>query len=153
MTIFDNLLYPYVTPIDPQYATCEHCRAELWVHSNDFNSNELETSIADDDWPEAQVFNKTKSCSKYKGVYSVSSDKIVLSCDLREHIDWLCDLLENSNGLKKIQANKNTRLIIACFWWSKKGDGAPVLWPMQLKRLALLDMEFSIEYAYYGDDD
>jgi len=151
MTIFDKNIYPYITPINHGYETCEHCRAELWVHSNDFTLEELIALISEENWPKHQVFNKKRSVSPFKGVYSITSDDHVKSSDLRAHLDWLCDLLEQSKGLKSVQENINSRAQISCFWWSKYGDGAPTLWPKQLKRLANLDMEFSISYSHYDD--
>jgi hypothetical protein len=86
-------------------------------------------------------------------VWSLSSEGKVSSKDLRDHLDWLLNVLEGGrDGLARLQEMPDVRMNVLCVWWASEGGGGPVLWPDQMRRLAALNLECAFDFQYYGDD-
>jgi hypothetical protein len=87
-------------------------------------------------------------------VWSISSEGKVSSKDLRDHLDWLLNVLEGRrDGLFRLQAMPDVRMNVLCVWWASEGGGGPVLWPEQMQGLAMLNLECAFDFQYYGDKE
>jgi hypothetical protein len=87
-------------------------------------------------------------------VWSLSSEGKVSSKDLRDHLDWLLNFLEDrQEGLALLQARQDVRMNVLCVWWASEGGGGPVLWPEQMQKLAALNLECAFDFQYYGDKE
>jgi hypothetical protein len=53
-------------------------------------------------------------------------------------------------ALRQLQNEQDLKMAVSCIWWSKAGDGGPVLWPEQMVVLADLNLECGFELAFYG---
>lgn len=83
----------------------------------------------------------------------LSSESFVQSKDLRRHLDGLIARLQpRREALQLLQGRKNVRMYVSCPWWARHGGGGPSLWPEQMKALAALNLECSINFADYSDD-
>ena len=81
----------------------------------------------------------------------LSSDGIVESKDLRDHLDWL---LQKLSGLTReiltLQEEENTKMSVCCTWISAAGHNGPVLWPEQMETLAKLNLECGFDFYFFG---
>jgi hypothetical protein len=83
----------------------------------------------------------------------LSSESKVESKDLRRHLDWLLEtLISHLDALQALQMREGIRMNVNCIWWSRYGGGGPVLWPQQMSGLALLNLECSFDFQFYGQD-
>ncbi|WP_264044067.1 DUF4279 domain-containing protein [Pectobacterium carotovorum] len=83
----------------------------------------------------------------------LSSENDVKSKDLREHIDWVIDKLSASHsGLRELQSTSGVQMTLRCVWLSAHGEGGPVLWPEQMRALADLDLECSLNIYFFPDE-
>lgn len=83
----------------------------------------------------------------------LSSEDHVDSKDLRRHLDWLTARLQGSgDALRRLQAIEGVRMYVYCPWWSRLGGGGPTLWPEQMRALADLNLECTIDFADYSDE-
>ena len=83
----------------------------------------------------------------------LSSKDSVSSKDLRRHLDWVLDRIEPfAEQLKELQQLPDVKMTVRCVWWSSDGGGGPTLWPEQMMRMAKLNLEFTVSFAYYGNN-
>jgi hypothetical protein len=85
-------------------------------------------------------------------LWMLDSEQHVHSLDLRDHIDWILDQIEPSTNALSALRSQGIVMDVSAVWWSKHGDGGPTIWPAQMRRLALLDLELSISFSFYGND-
>jgi hypothetical protein len=83
-----------------------------------------------------------------------SEESGVSSKDLRTHLDWLLDKVEPAaTQLQELQQITSAKMAIRCAWWSAEDNGGgTTLWPEQMERMAKLNLECDISFAYYGKD-
>jgi hypothetical protein len=86
-------------------------------------------------------------------MWMLDSEGIVSSKDLRRHLDWIIGKVRRSRvALLSLQQLVDVKMDVSCVWWSLQGGGGPALWPEQMSALAELNLEVSIDFAYYGDE-
>ncbi|TQJ97608.1 uncharacterized protein DUF4279 [Achromobacter sp. SLBN-14] len=79
----------------------------------------------------------------------LSTEGLVLSKDIRQHIDWLVKIIyPRRHALKEIQNMDEMKITLKCVWFSLLGHSGPVLWPEQMKALAELDLECSFDIYF-----
>jgi hypothetical protein len=144
-------------PYNDAYATCERTVAELRIYGDRLNPAEvtdvlgiLPTSLqVKGEITMNSVGGQRKAPT---GGWFLSSEQQVESLDLRQHIDWLLDLLlARANVLRSIQGRDGFHMNVTCIWWSRLGDGGPTLCPEHMSGLAELNLECRFEIAFYGD--
>lgn len=149
----------YLTQIDDNYPTCERTKAVLRIHCGSRSPSSISAllQVVSSDIVEAGLPRKSRR--GYAGplgkvnLWMLDSEANVLSKDLRRHLDWLLDQLEPASGQIRELRKSGVVIDIWCVWWSKTGEGGPALWPEQMCRIARLDLELSIGFSYYGDED
>lgn len=148
----------YLTPLDEHYATCERTKAVLRVHCGMLSPSVISDALTlkPTDVVEIGVagrMNKRGFAPIGKvNLWMLDSESQVASKDLRHHLDWILEQVEPaaSNILKLRQ--DGLVIDIWSVWWSKTNDGGPALWPSQMRRIAALDLELSIGFAFYGNE-
>ena len=154
-----NELSSRFTPIDDTDIDCDRTEATLAIYNVD---PDLVT----------QKLGVTPSRSQKKGVprimrsgkqrigrvnsWLLESENEVKSKDLRRHLDWVLDKVEPVVGqILEIQQYPNVKMSIRCVWWSAEAGGGsgPTLWPEQMRRMAQLNLECNLCFAYYGNEE
>ena len=80
----------------------------------------------------------------------LSSEGVVDSCDVREHLDWLLARVGvKGEAIDALQA-AGCRMDVSCYWLSMSGHGGPTLTPRQMGELARLNLELWFD-VYLGD--
>lgn len=145
------------TPIDHAYATCDRTCAKLLIYPIKLRHEEI-TRILGVQPSEAQ--NVGDSILTIKGTtrlakntfWMLSSEKEVVSKDIRAHLDWLLDrLLTAATGLQELQSSSANKMAVSCIWWSRYGEGGPTLWPEQMRKLCDLNLECTFDVGFYPE--
>jgi hypothetical protein len=75
----------------------------------------------------------------------------VQSKDVRRHINWLLEHIEDQSDIIKQLQNTDTEVHISCFWASATGHGGPMLDQDILKRISNLNIGISFDIYFAGD--
>jgi len=148
----------YLTPLNDEYATCERTKAVLRIHCGDATPASITATLNIEPSETVEVGVRGKRQGDNAGpigkvnLWMLDSENNVQSRDLRRHIDWLLDKLEPAGPQIRSLQNAGIVIDVWCVWWSKTGQGGPTLWPKQMHRMASLDLEFSVDFAYFGED-
>jgi hypothetical protein len=146
----------YLTAIDDDYETCERTKATLRIHCADRSPVEISRALGIEPTKIVQVGVKIRSSGIGESpvgkvnLWMLDSETFVQSKDLRTHLDWLLDQVEPSSTKLLQLRGEGLLMDVSCVWWSKFGEGGPTLWPSQMHRLARLDLEVSIGFAFFA---
>ncbi|MEK7951772.1 DUF4279 domain-containing protein [Luteolibacter soli] len=144
------------TPYNPEYATCAYTHAWLRIMSETLDPDAVtgvmgvqptETQRAGDPRP-------TKPDRTYKkSGWWISSSGVLTSLDAREHLDWILSKLDGCDAaFEKLHAEGH--LIDLCVRWdSRWGHGGPTISPVQMRRLAELQIELWFDVYFDGADE
>lgn len=147
------------TAYDDAYPTCERTLAELLIYPGDLEPRWITRRLGVE--PTVTAIKgelKTNSMGRTRVVpknrWQLSSEGKISSLDLRRHLDWLLDKVEpGRDGLLALQRAPGMRMGVNCIWWSAHAQGGPTLWPVQMRRLADLNLECGFDISFYGEDD
>jgi len=148
------------TPYDSEYATCERTAARVRVYGEGLEPNAVSVALGIQPSKSQRMGDKVATSPGRKrvaktGLWLLSSEEHVESRDLRDHLDWLLGVLvpkaeELHTILEPMEA---VEADISCIWWSKYGQGGPVLWPEHLDGLARVGLELGLDISFFGDDE
>ena len=82
----------------------------------------------------------------------ISSEGVVSSKDSRDHIDFILSKLADSDGGFRVLHSRGHLIDLCIRWDSLSGHGGPTLSPIQMSRLAALDIEVWFDIYFHGDD-
>lgn len=122
-----------------EYPTCSRTYLGLRIFHDSLSPKEI-----------TDLLRVTPSLTREKeetkpSCWTLSTEDFVDSLDLRRHIDWLLDRLEQCRSdLRQLQ--KEASIDVCCYWRSKNGHGGPTLSPPQLRRLADFELEIWIDF-------
>jgi len=149
----------HITQPNPDYGSCERTYAELRIYPAVSTVKDItikmgiEPTTAQDrgDW----VSSKQGHLREVPRTgWFLSSEKMVFSLDLRDHLDWVLEKISNSkDALKKLRKENGLKMAIYCIWWSKTGQGGPAIWPEQMELMAEYGLECCFDCCFFGDDD
>jgi hypothetical protein len=149
----------HITSYDDSYPTCERTMAEFRVYPGDINPDEVTQMLGLEPTSTQRMGGQSTNSlgrvriSKKNGWF-LSSENSIDSLDLRRHLDWLLEKIEPSaEAITQLQRTTGVSMTVHCVWWSAHGEGGPTLWPIQMRRLAALDLECGFEIAFYGSYD
>jgi len=148
----------YLTPIDRKYATCDETHLELRIYPGHKSPEEI-----------SELLRIEPTRTQIKGTFVknsrgrsreikitgwfLSSEGIVASRDLREHVDWLITKLGSATrALQLLQESVDTKMTVSCTWWSAAGHGGPALSPVQMAALSELNLEVSFD-IYFSENE
>jgi len=81
----------------------------------------------------------------------LSSEGIVKSKDLRDHLNWLLGKLAGlTTEILSLQEEEDMKMCVSCTWISAAGHNGPVLWPEQMEALAKLNLECAFDFYFFG---
>ncbi|MBX3415992.1 MAG: DUF4279 domain-containing protein [Pirellulaceae bacterium] len=145
-----------LTPINPRYPSCERVCAELVVYPHEFTAADVSKILEcmPTDAVNKGDLRQTSGKVYPRTVWSLSSENMLDSKDLRDHIDLLLARIEfTSAKIQSLSRDNELRLAVKCIWWSKSGTGGPTLWPEQMQMLANLGIECTFDICFFGDDE
>lgn len=140
-----------MTPIDKDYETCAECYVNLCIYPDHMHPDQISSLLnikpTEKNIAGTSVINSIGRVREVKiSSWFLCSHEYVKSRDLRDHVDWLSSKLNKSiNELKHLQATDGIKITLSCIWRPMYGDGGPVLWPKQMKAIADLNLECSVE--------
>lgn len=153
------LISSRVTPINDDYPTCERTSAELRIYTGSFDPTEVTTHLRIEP-SQVQKLGEVRKGFRSRertiklGGWFLSSEGQVQSRDLRRHLDWLLErLMPAKADLILFQEQGNIQMGVHCIWWSVAGEGGPTLWPEQMRALADLNLECSLDVAFFGSEE
>jgi hypothetical protein len=149
----------HLVQYDDKYETCLETRAALMIYSGSIDPNIITQRFGFEPTQKSvkgdSFVNKFGKTIIYKHNYwNLSSEGKVASLDLRHHLDWLLEKLNNiSQHIFNLQKTKGVEMTIRCFWLSRNGQGGPTIWPEQMKAMADLNLECSFEINFFGETE
>lgn len=152
-TVWDLFAPGTPTMYDDHYATCQRTYATLCIYSGDADPSVVTKRLGIEPSSsqrrvDAEALESAKSKRAAVNGWFLESQGLVESRDSRRHIDWLLDRVEaKADALRSLQ-ELGCRTEISCFWMSQEGHGGPALTPIQMQRLAQLNLE--LWFDFYG---
>jgi hypothetical protein len=147
------------TPYSDKYPSCERTCSKLIIYPGEITPSLMKKYLKiEPSWVSTKGELRTSSHDRIRtskfNVWGLTSENKIDSLDLRRHLDWLLDKIEPcAQEIKALQDHESVQMVVVCIWWSKYGNGGPVLWPEQMLRLANLNLECSFDIYFFGDDD
>ncbi|MDH1523663.1 DUF4279 domain-containing protein [Achromobacter mucicolens] len=143
-----------ITPVAPDYESCAECYARLMIYPGGRHPDVI-TDIFHIQPTSVNVVGDviTNSRGRKRQIknsgWFLSTEGLVLSKDIRQHIGWLVKIIyPRRHALKEIQNMDEMKITLKCVWFSLLGHSGPVLWPEQMKALAELDLECSFDIYF-----
>ena len=143
------------TPYTPDYPTCAYTHAWLRIMSDALDPDAITETLgiqptmtqrAGDPRP-----SRPDRVYKSSGWW-ISTEGLLTSLDARDHLDWiLAKLVGCDASFERLHSERY--LIDVCVRWdSKSGEGGPTISPVQMKRLAELQIELWFD-VYLDEED
>ncbi|WDB73392.1 DUF4279 domain-containing protein [Escherichia albertii] len=147
-----------LTPISPEYPSCDECYASLLIYTGNTHPNEISlyldlepTSINIKGWIITPSGKKRYAKNSF---WMLSTENLVNSKDIREHLDLLLYKLKpKSLNIANLQTLEDISMGIDCIWRSLNWHGGPTLWPEQMKAMAELGLECAFDIYFVGDEN
>lgn len=143
--------FHHLTPVNVTYATCARAYAELRLYPDSMRVEEVSRLLGNiaptTAYNAGDVIQNSEGRSRTVGrsYWTLSSEGVVHSLDVREHLDWLIDKLMTASGLIQLQTEHSVLMTVCCVWCSRSGHGGPTLWPRQMRELAKLNLELTFD--------
>lgn len=148
-----------LSPYNDDYSSCDQTYAELRVYSGDLLPAEvssrlgLEPTTVNERGKQRVSLTTGRTRTLPLNAWFVSSEGLVVSKDLRRHLDWVLDRIEPAaDAICALQTVPGVRIEISCSWWSATGNGGPTLSPPQMRRMAELGLECAFEVMFFPDE-
>jgi hypothetical protein len=137
------------------YPTCERCYATLCVYTGDLAPTRATDALGVD--PSSMVVKGERAHVNSERVHQLngwflSSQGVVNSRDLRNHLDWLFDRIACHKDKAKLLRKMGCEFRISCYWLSREGHGGPILSTPQLKVLVELECDIYLDVYFIGED-
>ena len=141
------------TPLDKDYPSCDDVYVDFFVYCN---FEKIKHCFPSDFIPTKQVIKGKSWVSKTGKImtpklshWTISSDRIIDSKDVRDHIDYVLDIIyPQKKHILKLQ--ENFTMGMKCVWFAKGVSGGPAVWPEQMSRLSELNLELG--FSFYPAD-
>ena len=136
------------------YPTCSRTHATLCIYLPDAsNPNELTEKFGIQP-SRTQVKGEVRKgrARTWPTAWFLESTEKVQSKDVRRHIDWLLEQIQDKSEIIKQLQTEGSEIHLSCFWESAVGHGGPMLDADLLKRIAMLNMGIAFD-IYFADDN
>lgn len=144
------------TPYNDDYPTCAYTHAWLRIMSENLDPDEVTSFLAIKPTKEQRrgEFISSDSKKRYKtSGWFLSTKGILDSLDLRVHLDWILDQVENKKN-EFHELIKRKYLVDVCVRWdSRSGHGGPTLSPKHLSGFGDLGVEVWFDVYFFDDED
>ena len=144
------------TLYDDEYPTCDETHVSLRIYSEETPPASITERLGVEPTSiqhKGQVRNpegRRPVVLKHHGWF-LESENHVTSKDVRRHLDWLLDRMDERAEPLAALMQEGARADIACFWMSASGHGGPTLSPSQMKRMAALGVDCWFD-VYFGGE-
>lgn len=126
-----------MTDYDDEYPTCKATYATLRLYLGDLTPDAVTERLG---LSPTESQTQTRS-AKHSQAWFLCSKGQVHSRDVRRHIDWILDQVTPVAARFRDLIARGAKADVACFWVSASGHGGPMLSPIQMRRLAELELE------------
>jgi hypothetical protein len=84
----------------------------------------------------------------------LSSEGVVNSLDVRDHLDWLLRKLDGRSAqVHALAATRGLQMRLTCVWWSASDGGSFTLTAKQMQLLGSLGLDLEFDLAFYGPEE
>lgn len=138
------------SPIDDSNPGCHETWSELRLRSVHLSLEEVVRVL---DLTPGEVEDLDPANRSPIRSFALSSRGRVSSRSLRRHLDWLLAKLSGREEALAALRLQNVTMDILCPW---QGDGGTTLWPVQMRAIAALGLDFAIDFTYvdvFGNED
>jgi hypothetical protein len=130
------------------YELCEFTHATLSIVSESMGPDEISEVLSIVPTHSKVKGEMVKSIKVEKNGWYLSSENILSSTNMCDHIDWLLDRLKGKeDAIKKLQSD-GCRIAIGSYWLSKTGRGGPILGTKQIKELAKFNIPIGWDVSF-----
>ena len=135
---------------DDMNATCLKTYATFRIYPGDLDPSSVteQLGIEPSEWQrKGEPFRSASFATKAAELngWFLHSKGHVDSRDSRRHVDWLLDqLVPKQDAIRSLQ-QAGCKMDISCYWLSAEGHGGPTLSPLQMGKLALLNIELGFD--------
>ena len=143
------------SPYDDQYSTCKETSVVFrLIHpAIDLDSITAALKLAPSRaWRKGDPA-EWKGRPARTGMWMLDSEGMVVSRDLRRHLDWLILQLRGKHDQLREFRDAGYHIDVFCHWVQLGGTGGPTLSPANMRGLAELDLELGFEFWSETDDD
>lgn len=148
-----------LTPMDPAYPTCVRAVVNYMIYPEAETWQQISEIL---DIKPTNGHNKGEPSSLARRgrpiapltMWGLSSEYVVESMDLRDHLNWLLEqLAPRKDAVLQLQLSEGLSMVVWCNWWSKSGYGGPAVWPEQLRVMSDLNLTLRIDCSFFPGDD
>jgi hypothetical protein len=124
------------------YPTCARTYATLCIYLPDASDPNAVSEKFGIQPTRTQVKGEIRNgkTKRWPTAWFLGTTEKVQSKDVRRHVDWLLDQLEDKSEIIRQLQESGSEIHISCFWESAIGQGGPMLDPVILKRIAKLNI-------------
>jgi len=80
------------------------------------------------------------------GMWVLSTENRVLSRDLRRHLDWIIEHVQDKSLVLDDLRTQGYHIDVFCHWVQLGGTGGPILSPRNMEGMSRLSLEISFEF-------
>jgi hypothetical protein len=146
--------------INKETNTTEFCletRAKLLIYSEDISPYDISVLISLNPTEKRKKGDSiTNSIGRTRihksNLWILSSEGIVESLNLGDHLDWLLQqLIQSKEKILLLQENKTIKMRISCVWYSKGDKSGIALTPIQMKIMSELNLTCDFDLYFFDD--
>ena len=141
---------------EPDYPTCARCYATLCANTGGLDPAavyaHLGIALASIQHEGLAVPELPWKVGRFNGWF-LSSKGRLSSRDLRDHLDWLFEMVEPRRACIEALRAGGCRFYIFCFWISKDGHGGPIISVSQSQKLAEFQFDLDLDIYFVGGPD
>ncbi len=135
----------YVTEYDDNYTTCSATFATLRIYPGELSVEEVTSLLNIEPTSTQAAEERPRGVRNRPAGWFLTSEGAVESRDVRRHVDWILDQIENKSDVFQAFRKSEVQAGISCYWVSASGHGGPSLWPCQMTMLGLLGLEICFD--------
>lgn len=139
---------------DDSYPTCSRTYATLCIYLPNASNLDKLTEKLGIQPSRTQVKGEIRKgqVREWPTAWFLESKGIVESKDVRRHINWLLDKLQDEAEIIQQLLTEGSQIYLSCFWESAVGHGGPMLDAVILKRIVELGIGITFD-IYFTDDN
>ncbi len=141
-----------ISEYDDDHMSCARTHASLRVCSATVDPDAISAALGAEPSYSHRVGDSfgRQGSTRDINLWSLRSKDQISSRDLRRHLDWLMDSIEESGMIRLVQES-GANADIFCFWESAIGQGGPILSPLQMSRMSNLGLHLVLDI--YGPSE
>jgi hypothetical protein len=140
---------------DDDYGTCKATSASFRVIHRDLNPADVTLLLGmQPTWAYKRGDSRgERETSAPRGIWGFSTEDMVVSRDLRRHLDMLVDQLYDKVEQLNELRSRGYQLDVFCDWIRSGGTGGPTLSPRNMAGLSRLGLKIGFEFWSVDEDN